>query len=172
MVAAAALTACSSAKVTFETVATAPAVDIKRIAVAPFTTHTAREASGTAMQTVLTAALGAQAGLEVMMLTPEQIDVTTLDRSLAAQAAVDLGVDALLLGTLFSFGYVEGEGAAADPSIRLDLRLVSAKTGEIAWAAQVSAADETSLPSPSTTLTTLADEIARRLVSDLSEHRR
>ena len=170
--AAVALAACGSSSVRFETVA-APAADfaaVKSVAVLPLVNHSASPEAAASVRAVLMKDLEAHAGLHVIEVPATAVDPTTVDRELARDIAKALGADAAVTGTVLAFGYVRGSARMGTPAVRLDLRLVDA-AANVVWAARASGTDAPDFPQAGATLTSLTDEIARRLAQDLAGRR-
>lgn len=142
---------------------------IRTVAIAPLVNRSECSGAAEAFGALLAEKLSTRAGLQVVELPPDlRIVADYLDRTRAQEIAIKLEVDGLVTGTIFAYDY-STEGRVTTPSIRVDVRLVAAATGNILWAAAAEGTQPLLFKNDSIPMTELADELTERLAVDLAQ---
>ncbi len=172
--AAALLSGCGSTSVRIETVAapTSKPVKLESVVLLPIVNRSEDKLAGPAVEAVLARALATQAKLRVVGLPAGiLVDAERLDRDQARDVAKAAGADAVVTAVLFAYGYVPDPRSAEKPAVRLDVRVMSGSDPALLWAARASAFDSPGMGSGGATLTSIADETARKLIQDFARSR-
>lgn len=166
--------ACSAVSFEVETLAAPDAQlsSVDRVVLVPLVNRSDDPRASTALQATLARSLAASAGMQVLEVPAGfAVDPEKLDREQARDLAKATGADAVLTGVVFAYGYVPVPRSPRQPAIRLDVRLLSGADPALLWAARASVFDAAGAMDAGTSLTTMADEVAKRLVEDLMRHR-
>jgi hypothetical protein len=145
---------------------------IRTVAVAPLVNRTAGDKSGQVVRSMIMRALERQEGLTVVEIPPDIIiDPAKLDRTRAQEIAVKMEVDAIVTGTVFSYGYTTATPTgASSPLVRIDLRVIAATTGAIIWVASASGERPLVLTYDSVPVTELTDELVLAMAQELRDN--
>ena len=142
------------------------------LAVAPFANLSKAEQAERTIADHLVTQLHKRADLRLMDLTREE-STDRIDRQTAREIGEQAGVDAVLYGTVLAYEYVGStqhnrDVASPVPSIGVNVRLVSTRTGNILWAAGVVSSDPSWWTNTTLTLEQLAQEVATDLAASLA----
>jgi hypothetical protein len=161
---------CSSLQLHVETYVTpnAPVDTLRQVVLLPLVNRSDDAGAAIALGAMLAKNLVAQAHLMIRDCPPGlPVDAEHLDREQAAELARALGVDGVVTGIVFAYGYVTEPGSPPRPTALVDLRLFGAKNADLLWAARASATDAPGMASRGASLTTIADALTGQLAADL-----
>lgn len=115
----------------------------RRVAVLPFNNASERRGAGRILTDIFTTALVCDGRFEVM--EPGEVNEALIALKTASYGAIDfeslsglrnrIGVDAVILGTIYTYNEGIKPRAKTAPEVELDVRMLSAGSGEILWSA-------------------------------------
>ncbi|MEK7705705.1 MAG: hypothetical protein AAB426_12155 [Myxococcota bacterium] len=163
---------CLSTTMQASGVPTGKPLGMRSVAVATLVNRTASPQAAAVARDLLIERLGSRTTLRTIVVPPELgVDPERFDRTRAQEIAVKLGVDGILVGTVFAFEYTEGRtnpGGLTTPVVHLDLRLIAASTGTIVWAATARAEKSLLFTYDSAALSEAAGSVVAQLTDDLA----
>src|SRR5688572_5315631 len=165
------LAACSSTQVRVETVEGQPGPRPKSYALLDFVNRTEDPRAADSVRGSLLHVIESGGGRVVDATAARQVDPERLDRDVARKLAEQLGVDAVLTGTVFAYGYVPAPDGAGGlvPTVRVDVRLVAKDGSAASWVARVQAEDDPEFPQSGASLTRLLRVAMSEVVESLTD---